>query len=133
MVALSMPLDELKKRAQDAFQRGRKLYDERFVNVENLYNSIKSYSEVIWFLDTVEPKPEIYKDAIHGKEVASKELSDQLEDHRFRATRALQLKEWKKARDELALILQKMPEANDKRHQDARIQLLDVEKRLQPK
>lgn len=133
MVALSMPLEELQKRAQDSVVRARKLYEERFVKAENLFNSIKAYSETIWYLDTIEPKPSIYADAIHGKEVASEELDQQLEDHKFRATRATQLKDWAKAREELALILQKFPDESDKRNQEARVRLLDVQQRLQPK
>ncbi len=133
IVALSMSLEELKKRADDAHQRARKLYDERFVKMENLFNSIKAWSEVIWYLDTIDPKPGIYADAIHRKEEASEELEKQLGDHWFRATRASQLKDWKTARDEFNCILQKMPDATHKRNQDAKMRLLDVEQRLQPK
>ncbi len=133
LVALSMSGDELRKRAAEAHQRAKKLYDERFVNAENLFNAIKAYTEAIWYLDSIEPKPAIYADAIHGKQTASDELDQQIEDHRFRATRAIQLQEWRKARDELAAILQKLPDPADRRNQEARIRLLDVEKRLAPK
>lgn len=133
LVALSMSGDELRKRAAEAHQRAKKLYDERFVNAENLFNAIKAYTEAIWYLDSIEPKPAIYADAIHGKQTASDELTQQIEDHRFRAARAIQLQEWRKARDELAAILQKLPDPADRRNQEARIRLLDVEKRLAPK
>ncbi|MBI4028583.1 MAG: FHA domain-containing protein [Verrucomicrobia bacterium] len=131
--SVSLSPDELKKRAQDAFQRGRELYDKRTVNAENLFNSIKAYSEAIWLLDSLEPKPSTYKDALQGKATAAEELDQQLEDHKFRATRAKQLKEWKKEYDELYMILQKLPDKDDKRHKDARIRLLEVEKHLQSK
>jgi pSer/pThr/pTyr-binding forkhead associated (FHA) protein len=133
MVALSMSGDELKKRANEAFLRARKLYDERFVNAENLYNSIKAYTETIWYLDSIEPKPAIFADAIHDKQVAMDDLDQQVKDHEFRAARSIQLQEWRKARDELAAILQKLPDPTDRRNQEARIRLLDVEKRLTPK
>jgi pSer/pThr/pTyr-binding forkhead associated (FHA) protein len=133
MVALSMSGDELKKRAAEAFQRARKLYDERFVNSENLFNAIKAYTETIWYLDSIEPKPSIFADAIHGKQKAGDELDQQVKDHEFRAQRHIQLKEWFKARDELAAILQKIPDSADRHNQDARIRLLDIEKRLTPK
>ncbi|MCC7518478.1 MAG: FHA domain-containing protein [Verrucomicrobiae bacterium] len=133
LVALSMSGDELRRRAGEAFQRAKKLYDERFVNAENLFNAIKAYTETLWYLDSIEPKPAIYADAIHGKQTAGEELDQQIEDHRFRAMRSIQLQEWRKARDELAAILQKLPDPADRRNQDARIRLLDVEKRLTPK
>lgn len=133
MVALSMSGDELKRRATEAFQRARKLYDERFVNAENLFNAIKAYTETIWYLDSIEPKPPIFGDAIHGKQTASDELDQQIEDHRFRAARSIQLQEWRKARDELSAVLQKLPDPADRRNQEARVRLLDVEKRLTPK
>lgn len=133
MTALSMSGEELKKRAQDSLIQAQKLYNERSVHPENLFNSIKFYSETLWYLDTVDPKPAAYAEAVHGKQMATEELDNQLSDHLFRATRALQLKNWKPAREELSLILQKMPDTNDKRNKDAQIRLLDVEKRLQPK
>ncbi len=133
MVALSMSGDELKRRATEAFQRARKLYNERFVNAENLYNAIKAYTETIWYLDSIEPKPSIFGEAIHGKQTASDELDQQIEDHRFRAARSIQLQEWRKARDELSAVLQKLPDPAERRNQEARVRLLDVEKRLTPK
>lgn len=129
----SMTADELRKRAQDASLRARKLFDERSVNADNLYRAIKAYDETIWLLETIEPKPPIYAEAIHGKQVASEELDGVLSDHQFRATRAIQLKEWKTAKEELTLMLQKIPDQTDKRNQEARNRLIDVEKRLQPR
>lgn len=131
IVSAAMSVEELKARAQKAFIRARKLFDERFVTVGNLYAAIKSYQETIWYLNGVEPKPEIYAQAIHGKEVAMEELNKALEEHNFKATRAISLKEWKKAREELLQVLQKLPDTSDKRNQDAKTRLLDVEKRLQ--
>ncbi len=126
-----MPLTDIKVRRVRTKDKPYKLFDEKGVTVANLFNSIKAFSETIWYLDAVEPKPKIYADAVHGKQVATEELDKQLEDHNFRSTRAIQLKEWKKAREELLLILQKLPDPSDKRNQDAGIRLLDVEKRLQ--
>ncbi len=128
---LFMPLDELKKKAQESCQRAHKLYEERSINPDNLYNSIKAYADTINLLDSVDPKPSIYADAIHGKQVAADELENQIKDHEFRASRAIQLRDWKVARDELSMILQKSPDPTDKHYQDARIRILDVEKRLQ--
>ena len=76
---------------------------------------------------------EYYADSVHNKQVASDELDEQIKDHNFRATRAIQLKDWKEARKELAMILQKLPDTSDKRYQEAQTRLLDVERRLQPK
>jgi hypothetical protein len=122
--------DELKKRAADAVIRGRKLYDERFVKVDNLFNAIKSFSEAIWYLDTIDPKPKTFGEAVHWKEVATEELNKQIDDHTFNAVRSIQLKEWPKAKEELLMILQKLPDTNDRRYEDAQRKLLDVEKRL---
>ena len=131
MVSSSLSGDDLIKRAKESHQRSRKLYDERAVNPENLFNSIKACNETIWYLDTLEPKPAIYAEAIHNKQVAVDELDQQVEDHKFRATRSIQLQEWRKARDELLTILQKVPDPSDKRYMEAKVRLLDVEKRLQ--
>ena len=133
IAAISMPTEELRKRAQDTYQRARELYNKRTVDVENLFNSIKAYSEVILYLETVEPKPSIYGDAIHDKQLAIEELDKQIKNHEFNATRFTSNNDWKRAREELILILKKLPDTTDERYQNAKIKLLDVERRIQPK
>ena len=130
ILGFSMSTDELKKRSLDAFQRARLLYEQRSVKNENLYNAIKAYNEVIWYLDTIDPKPATYADAIHGKQDAATELNKQIEDHKFRAAKAIQLNEWRNAREELKFIMEKLPDPTDKRCLEARDQLLDIEKRI---
>jgi hypothetical protein len=131
MIGETMTSEELKKRAQEGYQRACQLSEQRSVKAENLYNAIKAFDEVIWYLESIEPKPPIYADAIKGRQEAVDALGKQIEDHRFRATKAIQLKEWKTAAMELRQLLEKLPDQTDKRNQDAQVQLLDVERHLQ--
>lgn len=129
----SMSSDELKKKAQDSFQRGRTLYDQKSVKAENLFNAIKAFDEAIWYLDSVDPKPELYKNAIQGKQAAADALNEQIKDHQFLAQRAKQLKDWRTMALQYRQLLEKLPDENDKRYKDAQVGLLDAERSLRPK
>ncbi|MDD2709828.1 MAG: FHA domain-containing protein [Verrucomicrobiae bacterium] len=133
MTGFSMSSEELRKRAQDSFQRGRNLFEQRLVKPDNLFNAIKAFDEAIWYLDTIEPKPAIYNEAIQGRQEAGARLKEQTDDHKFRARRAMELKEWKTAAMELRQLLEKLPDASNKDYQDAQVQLLDTERHLRPK
>lgn len=125
--------DELKKRAQDTYQRARQLSEQRSVKAENLFNAIKAFGETIWYLESLEPKPPLYADAIKARQEALDALNEQIKDHEFRATRAIQLREWKSAALELRQLLEKLPDQTDKRYQEAQVKLLDAERHLQSK
>lgn len=130
LVALSLSADEARQRASDALVRGRKLYQERDVAHGNLHEAIRSFREAQWYLEPVEPKPEAYKDAVHMESVAREELGRRVEDQRFLAEKAIQLRDWAGAGHALRTIVVLIPDRNDERNESARRKLMDVERRL---
>ena len=128
--AIQFSAEKLLQLAQDAFLLGRKLYDEREVQYGNLSAAIKAYDEADWYLETVEPKPDYYADMLAGRGDARKELQAQFDNQNFRAERAIRLRDWSQAAQELRVLCEIIPERSDERHQDARRKLLDVESRL---
>lgn len=129
LVALSLSAEEARRRASDAFVRGRQLYQERDVAYGNLYEAIRSFREAQWYLEPIEPKPEAYQEAVHMESVASEELDRRIEDQRFLAEKAIQLRDWAGAGEALRTIVVLLPDRADDRNESARRKLMDVERR----
>lgn len=130
LAALALSPERLREMARDAYLLGRKNFQERAVRYENLSESIKNYTLAQWYLETIEPKPDFYRDAVAGLEDAERELNERYEDYAFRADRAIKLGDWEEAARNLRIILRLIPDRNDSRHAEARDRLLTVERRL---
>ncbi len=128
--AIQFSTEKLTELAQNALGVARKKYDEREVRFNNLYESMRSYQEAVFYLDTVNPKPDFYEEIISGFETAESELNKRYEEHRFQANRAINLKEWPDAARELKILREIIPDPSDSRHKEASRTLLDVEARL---
>jgi hypothetical protein len=125
--AIGFSPEKLLQLANDAYLTGRKLYDEREVRYENLWNAIRSFREAEWYLETVDKKPDFYPDVVHQSSVCVKELDRRYEDTNFRAQKAIRLRDWNQAAKELRIICEMIPSREDKRHAQARRDLLDAE------
>lgn len=130
LAALALSPERLRDLAKDAYQMGRKHYQERGVSHENLSSAIEQFTLAQWYLETLEPKPDFYDEAVVGKEKAEEALNERYEDHIFRAERAIKLGDWEEAAENLRIILKLIPDRSDDRHKDARKQLLNVERHL---
>lgn len=128
--AIQFSTDKLTALAKDALSVARKKYDERDVKYGNLSESIRSYREAVFYLDTVNPKPDFYSDIVDGVENAEGELAKRYEEQRFRADRAINLSDWAAADRELKILCELIPDRADSRHQEATRKLIDVESRL---
>ena len=103
------------------------------MNHGNLAAAIAAYKEAIFYLETVNPKPEGAAEALEGERRASAELDKRYADQRFRADKALNLSQWETARNELLVILEMVPDRRDDRNRDARSKLLSAEGYLKKK
>ena len=133
LAALALSHDKLIKLAKDAWLLGRNLYDQREVKNENLALAIRCLKEVDWYLETIEPKPDYYADAVALRGDSERELNEIYNNHNFLANRAVKLKDWDEAASQLRLICEKISDRSDDRHQRARKKLIDVERRLKRK
>ena len=128
--AIQFSADKLTELARDALSVARKKFDERDVKFGNLHESIRSYQEAVFYLDTVNPKPDFYTAIIEGFETAEAELDKRYEEQRFQANRAINLQDWPMAARELKILREMIPDTADSRNKEATQKLIDVEGRL---
>lgn len=130
LAALAVDPATLLAKARDALLQGKKMWDEREVRNENLYNAIRAYKECEWYLETIQPKPGFYAEATAAKNVCIRELQRRYEDLWFLAERSVKLREWKEADRQLKVICEMIPDRSDDRNRNAGRSLLDVERHL---
>ena len=131
--AMQYSRDRLVKLAEDAVVLGQSKYADRDVNFGNLAAAVAAFKEAIFYLETVNPKPDCHKVAQAGLETAVSELDRRYADQRFLADRACNLGQWDVAKRELGILLEMVPDRNDERNREATAKLLDVDRRMQKK
>jgi len=130
LAALAVDPATLIEKAKDALLQGKKMWDEREVRNENLYDAIRSYKECEWYLETIQPKPAFYAEAISAKADCIRELQRRFDDLWFLAERSVKLREWKEADRQLKVICEMIPDRSDERNRNANNNLVDVERHL---
>ena len=133
LTALALTPEKLISLARDATLLGRSLHDQRNVKNGNLALAIRSLQEAEWYLETIEPKPDFYADAVALRGEGERELEEVYQNLSFLAERHIRLREWAEAARQLRLICEEIPERQDRRHAGARKKLIDVERRLEKK
>jgi len=128
--ALQFSAERLIELAVESRTIADKKYAELNVRHGNLFEAIKSYKEAVFYLDTVNPKPDFYAEIVNNIDKCERELGKRYEDQNFKADRAINLKEWPTAATELKILREMIPERSDPRHAAAVRKLLDVESRL---
>lgn len=128
--AVEFPSERLEQMAHDAFLLGNRLVQERDIQPGNLFAAIRSYREATNLLETVEPKPAFFGQALAALRDATEELERRYTEQNFRADRAIRLGDWQLAARELRAILALIPDRTDQRYRDAERRLLDVESRM---
>ena len=128
--AIQYSREKLVELAEKSAENARMKWEDRDVEFGNLNASIAAYKEALFYLETVNPKPSvygIYKDAL---EMAEKELDGRYEEQRFKADKAINLKDWTAAKEELTILCEIIANREDDRYREAATKLIDVEKRL---
>jgi len=128
LAALAVEPATLVEKARSALLQGKKMWDEREVRNENLYNAIRAYKECEWYLETIQPKPSFYSEAINARTDCIRELQRRYEDLLFLAERSVKLGEWKDAERQLKAICEMIPDRSDDRNSNASSKLLEVER-----
>jgi len=131
--AIQFSADKLTELARNSLSVARKKYDERDVKYSNVFEAIRSYQEAIFYLDTVNPKPDFHAEIIDGFEAAQAELEKRYKEQNFRADRAINLSDWPSAKRELLILCEIIPDRADARNKEASRKLMDVESRLNKK
>ena len=130
LAALAIDPVTLVEKSKAALLQAKKMWDEREVRDENLFNAIRSFKECAWYLETIEPKPEFYAEAVSGKTDCERELQRRYEDVLFMSERAVKLRDWKEAERQLRTICEMIPDRSDERNEKASKTLVDVQRHL---
>lgn len=128
--SLQYPKEKLLELSFAAFELAESKFDERDVEFGNLAAAIGSYNEAIFYLDTINPKPEWFNKVRTKLKEAKEELEKRHKEQLFKADRAINTGHWSEAETELKLLMEMIPDKEDSRHQTAERKLLDVTKRL---
>lgn len=128
--ALQYSREKLVALAEEKVALGRAKWEDRDVQHGNLFDAMKAYEEALFYLETVNPKPDCAATARQGLEAAKAELEQRYANQRFLADRAINLRQWEAAQRELAVLLELVPDRGDDRNRAAAAKLIDVEKRM---
>lgn len=128
--AVQLSREKLIALAKDSIVLGRSKWEDRDAQYGNLFGSVAAYREAIFYLDTVNPKPECIVEAREGMERSTKELEHRYSEQNFLVDRAINLGQWEDAARELKVLIEMIPDRNDERHRKASDKMLDVEKRM---
>ena len=128
--AIQYSREKLVALAEESVALGRAKWEDRDVNHGNLSAAVSAYREALFYLETVNPKPDCAAVARQGLEMAKSELDRRYGDQRFAVDKAINQGLWEDARRELAVLLEMVPDRNDDRHREAAAKIVDVERRM---
>jgi len=128
--ALQYSRDKLVKLSEDAFAVGKAKWDDREVQYGNLFGAVTAFREAIFYLETVDPKPECHERAVKSLKEAEELLNERYSNQRFVADRALKMAQWEEAKRELGVLLEMIPDRNDERYREASAKMVDIENRM---
>ena len=128
--ALQYSRDKLVALSEDAVRIGKAKFDDRDVQHGNLFGAVAAFKEALFYLETVNPKPESAKETQRMLDEAQATLGERYANQRFLADKAINMGDWETARRELLVLVEMIPDRADDRNREATAKLIDVEKRL---
>ena len=128
--AIRFSREKLIEMSEELIAIGKAKWEDRDVQHGNLAGSVAAYKEAIFYLDTVDPKPDCIHAAREGLKTAKEELDKRYGDQRFVVDRAIKLGDWDLAQRELRVLMEIIPDRRDDRNREASAKLIDVEKRM---
>lgn len=128
--SIQYPKEKLLELSFNAYELGDSKWDERDVEFGNIAAAIKAYNESIFYLDTINPKPEWFNTVRENLRKAKAGLDARYKEQLFKADRAINIGHWDEAKTELKLLMEIIPDPEDERNQTAKRKLLDVTNRI---
>ena len=113
--AIQFSREKLVALASESFTRARNRFDERGIAYGNTAEAIRRFKEALFYLQTIDPKPDFHGELVSLLAQAEDELGRRYEEQRFLADRALNLKEWSAAARELRILRELIPDRSDPR------------------
>lgn len=127
---LSRSPEELRGMADRAWQNAQRLYNERDVKNDNLWQATQQLREMIWLVDTLEPKPDYYRQGLELRDQWLQELERRVRDMRFEAAREYQVGNRNRALEIYRRILATYPEQSSTQYQQTYTNIIQLEQEL---
>ncbi|MCL1888503.1 MAG: FHA domain-containing protein [Kiritimatiellaeota bacterium] len=125
-----VPTEELVRRAGESLEKARAFVRDAPIDLGNLWQAVKHFTDADANLFSVDPKPEFYRDIIAELAEANEELEKTFNELRYSADHAKNTSNWEAAQRHLQDICRLIPDKNDPRHDAATRELIDVERRI---
>lgn len=130
LVNIQIPPEELRKRADESWENALKLYEERDVKNANLWDATQKLRDVIFLLETIEPKPDYYREAVRLREEWLRVLLEKANQLEFEAVRAYQVGELARAAELFRRILATYPDQSEPLYKNAYNNLVRIEQEV---
>lgn len=127
---LSRSPEELREMADRAWQNAQRLYNERDVKNDNLWQATQQLREMAWLVDTLEPKPEYYRQGLELRDQWRAELELRVRNMRFEAAREYNVGNLNRALEIYRRILATFPEQSSTQYQQTYTNIIQVEQEL---
>jgi len=128
--AIQYSKEKLIELSVESAKVGDSKWDDREVEYGNLSAAVKAYKDALFYLETINPKPDGYAEIKEKLMRTEEELKQRYEDQRFLADKAMNLGDWEVAQSELKILCELVPDRDDPRHAEANARLVDVENRM---
>ena len=128
--AVQYSKEKLMELSEESAKVGDAKWEDREVEYGNLSAAVKAYKDALFYLETINPKPESFTTVKERLARSEAELKQRYEDQRFLVDKAINLGDWETAQNELKILCELVPERDDPRHAEANARLVDVENRM---
>jgi hypothetical protein len=128
--SIAQSREQLMASAQTSWLNARKLYDEREVRRGNLARALKECRRLDLLLQTIEPKPPFYEDAVAMEADIRRQIDDRYRDGMFQADQAIRLRDWETANRHLMALQELLDDRSDERYESVERKMIDVQRRL---
>lgn len=128
--AIQYSKEKLIELSDESAKVGDAKWEDREVEYGNLSAAVKAYKDALFYLETINPKPDGYAEIKEKLARTEAELKQRYEDQRFLADKAMNLGDWETAQNELKILCELVPDRDDPRHAEANARLVDVENRM---
>ena len=130
LININIPPEELRARAAESWQNAQDLYAQRDVKNENLWQAAQKLKDVVFLLESIEPKPDYFEQAVLLRQEWRKQLEDKIRDLEFEAIRARQVGDNRRAAELNRRILATFPERTHVEYQEAYNRLVQIEQEM---
>lgn len=122
--------EELVARAEQELERARRLHAERDIRRGHLFEAVRAFRAAAANLETLDPKPELYDEAVRLAADSARELQETVDRLNADADIAANTRDWNAAADALRELLETVPDRADDRYRAAFRKLREIEARM---